>query len=106
MKIRSFRNDVARAFKPDRVDVPVEDEQHQIQRAPGFQFQVVDFLGLEQHVLAVPEGEALDDFVRVDRTDAGDDLLIVDALARGSVDLMNSGPSASADRGIRDARGP
>src|SRR5690606_42100358 len=53
--------DVVGPVEPDGVDLALLDELHEVERLPGLELQLVDLLGLEQHVAALAEVEALDD---------------------------------------------
>ena len=60
------------------------DELGQLQRLAALELDLLDLLGVEQDIFAFLDLIALEDFVAVDRADAGHDLFIATRLPDGS----------------------
>ena len=72
----------------DRIDATSPDELHEFDGLPTFQLQRIDLVILEQDVLSAFDLVTQGDISRLDLALAGHNLLIADALLRGSVDLV------------------
>ena len=68
----------------DRRDLALADELHEVEGLPGLELHRVELLVVEEDVVALLVLVALQDLVLVDRADAVDHLLVVDAACRSA----------------------
>ena len=72
----------------EHVDLARVDELREFQRLLRLELHRIDLVLFEQDIFALRDLIALHDLVCVDRADAGNDLVVMDRLARGLVDLL------------------
>ena len=93
-------DDVIGLLEEARVDLVAADELDEVDRALALELDGVELVIVERDVFVLVDLEALDDVGGVDLADAGGDLEVADALARGLVDLVQRNVGGGFDRRV------
>ena len=75
-------------------------ELDEVERLSALDLHRLDLILLQQDIIALRYLEALEDFLRIDRADARDHLVIMNGLARGFMDLTEAHRSAGFGGGV------